>query len=86
MDGLHLTLRFLGSNRSEPGCPRPGLRCWKRHPGVGPFELGLAGAGAFPSPTRPRVLWLGLGLGTDPLEELTIRLLDGPRRSRLAPR
>lgn len=73
MDGLHLTLRFLGP--TDPArLPEARAAVLEAASGVGPFELGLAGAGAFPSPTRPRVLWLGLGLGTDPLEELTIRL------------
>ena len=55
---MHLTLKFLGDlprtriqpltdavNRAVQGEPR--------------FEIALRGAGAFPSPARPRVLWVG---------------------------
>ncbi len=73
MDGLHLTLRFLG--------PTDPARLPEAHAAVqaavvdaAPFEVGLAGAGVFPNPTRPRVLWLGIGRGIDQLEALTTRL------------
>ncbi len=44
-----------------------------------PFTLRLAGAGAFPDPTRAKVLWLGLrnGVGdpeTDELERLAVNV------------
>lgn len=55
---VHLTLRFLGVT---PGDAIPRL-----HEALGtaaacaaPFTLHIAGAGAFPSPARARVLWLG---------------------------
>jgi RNA 2',3'-cyclic 3'-phosphodiesterase len=73
MDGLHLTLRFLGP--TEPD--RLDLLAeavGQAAGGFGQFEVGLAGAGAFPNPTRPRVLWLGVGRGIEPLNELTSRL------------
>jgi 2'-5' RNA ligase len=73
MDGLHITLRFLGP--TDPGrLPQARSAVVAAAAGVARFELGLAGAGAFPNPTRPRVLWLGLGRGVDALEALTGRL------------
>ena len=37
------------------------------------FSLRLAGAGAFPDPTRAKVLWLGVG-GTPELERLAVNV------------
>ena len=73
MDGLHVTLRFLGPTEPE----RIAAACAAVETaaaGVAPFELGLAGAGAFPHPARPRVLWLGLARGLEPLDALTRRV------------
>jgi 2'-5' RNA ligase len=39
--------------------------------GHAPFELRLEGLGAFPTPARPRVIWVGSsGAGVAPLEGL----------------
>lgn len=35
-----------------------------------PFPLAALGAGAFPSPERPRVLWIGAGQGTQQMVDL----------------
>lgn len=73
MDGLHVTLRFLGpTDPDRIGDLRTAVDAAAT--GVQPFELGLGGAGAFPNPVRPRVLWLGLEHGLAPLNELTARL------------
>ncbi len=58
MDGLHLTLRFIGPTlEGRVAAAREAVR----QAGVGPaFDLELEGAGAFPSPERPRALWLGI--------------------------
>jgi RNA 2',3'-cyclic 3'-phosphodiesterase len=73
MDGLHLTLRFLG--------PTPADRVAELAEAIDrvardatPFELALAGAGAFPSAARPRTLWIGLTDGRDNVAELARRL------------
>ena len=34
------------------------------------FELGLAGVGAFPSPERPRVVWVGIDRGAETLSAI----------------
>ena len=59
LDGLHLTLRFLGPTPDERieatvGAVRSAAA------GVDPFRLRLAGAGSFPPGPRPRTLWLGV--------------------------
>lgn len=59
LDGLHLTLRFLGptlEDRIEPA--RSAVRAAAER--SAPFDLSIGGAGAFPSATRPRALWLGV--------------------------
>ena len=73
MDGLHVTLRFLGP--TAPGRIAAARAALEAAAGaVAPFELGLAGAGAFPNTARPRVLWLGLARGLEQLDELTRRV------------
>ncbi len=69
VDGLHLTLRFLGPTPVER---QPALE--EAADAVAraaePFEVGLAGGGAFPSLPRPRSLWVGVTAGSDRLAAL----------------
>ncbi len=76
VEGLHLTLRFLGQTpraRIEPlarmldalGAATP------------PFAVTIARAGAFPNPSRPRTLWLGIERGADELTSLAEGLEAG---------
>ncbi len=58
-DQLHLTLRFLGevepsSARMLADALRPPLTA------LAPFSLTISGLGAFPSPSRPSVIWAGV--------------------------
>jgi 2'-5' RNA ligase len=69
VDGLHLTLRFLG--------PTPEAMVTPLKTGADalagadtPFEVRLAGGGAFPSLARPRSLWVGVDHGADRLANL----------------
>ncbi|MCB2188083.1 MAG: RNA 2',3'-cyclic phosphodiesterase [Deltaproteobacteria bacterium] len=58
-EALHMTLKFLGEVEPEraAGLGRAVERaCADR----AALKLHLKGAGAFPSPQRPRVIWLGL--------------------------
>ena len=73
MDGLHLTLRFLG--------PTPPDRLTPTTEAVlaaaamtTPIPLAIAGAGTFPAGPRPRTLWLGLTTGVPELTELAAAL------------
>lgn len=71
-DGIHLTLKFLGEvpeDREPEICK--GLQAAVR--GGKTFTLQLAGFGAFPTPQRPRVVWLGCE-AAPPLEILQHRV------------
>jgi 2'-5' RNA ligase len=64
-DLWHLTLVFLGE---RPATQVPAILAAARAATiVAPFTLQLGGAGAFPSPARPRVLWVGVATGADRL-------------------
>lgn len=68
---LHLTLQFIGE------VPEEGVRkivsdATRAADAVSSFVLGISGVGAFPGPSRPRVLWAGVGEG-----EKQVRLLAG---------
>ncbi len=74
MEGLHVTLRFLGPTAKDRIDAVAGAV--DRLAGVvpGPFELRMGGAGAFPEPGRPRALWLGIRSGADELGRLSAAL------------
>ena len=60
MDGLHVTLRFLGpTDPARLADARAAVEAAAA--GVRPFEVGLAGAGAFPDrgPPAGPVAWAG---------------------------
>jgi 2'-5' RNA ligase len=66
---LHLTLRFLGE---IPKDTITGLAAelQKNLTGFGPFEITLAGIGAFPNLRKARVIWVGSGQGAEHLARL----------------
>lgn len=67
LDGLHLTIRFIGPTPPERVDPaEDAVREAARS--VEPFEVGITGAGAFPTPQRPRALWLGVDEGVAGME------------------
>jgi len=76
MDGLHLTVRFLGPTDAVR-IPDLGAIVDGTAAATEPFEVTVKGAGAFPSPTRPRTLWLGIDDGGAELAALTERLGRG---------
>lgn len=58
-DSLHITLKFLG----EVAADDVAALCAALHDaaaGVAPFRLELRDFGAFPSPSRPQVFWIGI--------------------------
>jgi 2'-5' RNA ligase len=73
VDGLHLTLRFLGPTPDDRRTPlEAGADALAR--ADAPFEVILDGGGAFPSLAQPRSLWIGIGAGADRLATLADRL------------
>jgi RNA 2',3'-cyclic 3'-phosphodiesterase len=69
-ENVHLTLKFLGdvSEDDLPGQVAKALEPLReRHE---PFEAEPSGFGAFPSARRARILWAGIGEGSEPLRTL----------------
>lgn len=68
-DGRHLTLKFLG----EVPDGRVDALCQVVVGAAGThrrFEVAFSELGAFPNARRPRVLWVGLGDGAEPMAAL----------------
>jgi 2'-5' RNA ligase len=73
LDGLHVTIRFLGP--TQPARVDEVAAALDRAAGGdAAFEVRFAGAGAFPTPDRPRALWLGIRDGADVLGSLAAAL------------
>ncbi len=66
VDGLHLTLRFLGPTPDDRRAPLE-IGADALAASEAPFEVVLRGGGAFPSLARPRSLWVGVSAGADRL-------------------
>jgi 2'-5' RNA ligase len=73
LDGLHLTLRFLGP--TDPHRVAPTIAAVEAVAAAadGPVDIELSGAGTFPSGRRPRTLWIGLSRGGHGLAALAAR-------------
>jgi 2'-5' RNA ligase len=72
-ENFHVTLKFLGGvDGDRIGALVEALR--GAADGQRGFAMEIAGLGAFPSLTRPRVLWVGVGAGLEPLSELAARV------------
>jgi 2'-5' RNA ligase len=69
---FHLTIKFLGPTQREH-LPRLSEALREVASRTVPFELELAGVGAFPNLRRPRVIWLGVSAGTEVLASLAGR-------------
>jgi 2'-5' RNA ligase len=68
-DNLHFTLLFVGevNDRDVPAMCAAVADVCARHV---PFSLAVEGAGCFPNPRRPRIIWVGIGEGTEELVAL----------------
>ena len=66
---VHLTLKFLGDvSEDDLGRVAEALEpVREKHEW---FEAGISGFGAFPSPKKARILWAGIGEGSDRLRAL----------------
>lgn len=70
LDGLHLTLRFLGPTETELIAPTTAAVEKAASVAAGPIDIELSGAGTFPPGRRPRTLWIGVTRGAQDLAEL----------------
>ena len=70
LDGLHLTLRFLGPTPDALVEPTAEAVRAVAAAITGPIDVEFGGAGAFPAVGRPRALWLGISGGADALAAL----------------
>ena len=66
MDGLHLTLRFLGPTDPDR-LAAVGEAVRRTAAAAAPFDIVLSGAGGFPNPRRPRTLWIAAREGVGEL-------------------
>ncbi len=74
-DSIHLTLKFLGEVESaRTAAVTAALGEALR--GVPAVELALAGNGAFPNQTRPRVVWAGVEMHGSGLPSIQARVED----------
>ncbi|MCL6640552.1 MAG: RNA 2',3'-cyclic phosphodiesterase [Candidatus Rokubacteria bacterium] len=86
-ENLHVTLKFLGSVEEER-LTAVGEALASVASAARGFELAVAGLGAFPTPTRPRVVWAGIAGGAEPLAslaaavEVALEPLGFPREKR----
>lgn len=83
-DRLHLTLAFL------PDVPERILEPLEERlraavADLAPFDCRLGGAGAFPHPDRPAVLWLGVDRGHAQLERIARRVRGAANDAGAAP-
>ena len=85
LDGLHLTLRFLGPTLDERIGPTiDAVRRAAR--AASPIDAVMAGTGTFPAHGRPRTLWIGLPTGDVEIAQAGRGHQRGARRGRLATR
>ena len=75
LDGLHLTLRFLGPTPEERVADLAAA-VERTAAASAPFHIRIHGAASFPPVGRPRTLWLDIDEGTDELASLAASLDD----------
>jgi 2'-5' RNA ligase len=75
-DNWHLTLQFLGRVQDD-AVAGVRLACEQAARATAPFVIELAGAGAFASPRRARVIWIGVRTGHEQVAALAERLFAG---------
>jgi len=75
IDGVHLTLEFLGAvEESRADAISAALRAGVR--GLAPFDMTLLGLGSFGGRGQMRVVWLGVGGDGGALADLADRVAD----------
>jgi len=77
-DHLHVTMRFLGEITEEKRqAIERFLDTIASH--TRPISVSLSHLGAFPTVSSPRVIWAGIGQGSDALEQIARELEGGLR-------
>ena len=66
---MHVTFRFLGA-ASEAELPEVEARMRRAAAQSAPFDVVYGSVGAFDSFEDPRVIWIGLEEGADPMEKI----------------
>jgi len=74
-DRMHLTLKFLG-NVAPQRVVAVSTAVGEAVGRFAPFRIRLAGVGAFPSLSSPRVVWVGVGEGSSDLRHLAAAVDD----------
>ena len=74
-ENFHVTVKFLGSiDEAQVSTVTDALHRALAHHRA--FDVEVATLGAFPSPTRPRVLWAGIADGSAALAEIAVSVDD----------
>lgn len=82
-ENMHITLLFLReSDQSQIQRMSSNL---ERLGGVRPFDVKVAGAGAFPNLDAPKALWLGIREGAGELEKLAAHVAQAAKNSGYPP-
>lgn len=68
-ENIHLTLKFLGHIENET-VEKIKVILKEIATGTKPFKIKLSSAGVFPSPSQPRVIWVGIEEGKKESSEL----------------
>jgi 2'-5' RNA ligase len=70
-ENLHITLKFLGQTDKKITIETKIKEAVRQ---FSPFKVSLKGIGAFPSPKRAKILWVGVKEGTTHLTDLFVAL------------
>jgi len=63
IEGLHVTLKFIGETSSEKSAEIKNTLA--SIPSSAPIQINFRGLGFFPNDRRPRVLWAGIAAGAE---------------------
>jgi len=74
-EGIHLTLKFLGSILRED-IEKISMAIGPVISGFEPFEIRLFGMGSFPTSRNPRVIWVGVDRGKEEVSSLQRAIED----------
>ena len=81
-ENIHLTIRFIGE---VPEALLPSIeKCLDLCASVKKFKVIVKGVGAFPSLSRPRVIWVGVEEGADQFRQLR-KILDNCLKDIVSP-